>query len=525
MGNGVSLKCPNECLTRIDNVNKTHISPNIQVNNFLPLNSISNSYINIDNSFYKLILDFFNRNIIPINNFEISIIPKLNNYIYNNSNTYIVNELKSNNQSLKKEIQFENNKIEREKEIDLNYYNSKINSINSGYSNYTNEKEKFKLELKKKQSGYIRINSIYLKHIKEEYDISKKLSDQKLKKLKLNKEEIEAIEKNNEKILRPYIHFTSKNLRKRKNSSTSILSNISNAYIIHHPKGYFQYKHLNYIYLGKSDNKNNKNGFGIITYEDKSKIIGNFINDKLNGYAKFIDLHSIYTGNYIESIPKGFGIYIKDNISTVGDDWEKNHLNGIGIQIYGYYTYYQGDFNKSVKEGVGLYHWNDDTICFGEWSDDKMNGYGVIKYANGNIYVGEFKNNSIEGWGEFLWNDGKYFWGEYKNGLKHGFGIYVIDFKKCISYIGFWEYGQTSGFGIKINDNEMIVGIWKDGRRLNHLRYWEIKDYLKPNQAKYTKFLHHDIKFYKQFISKLYDFQMQIHKCKINCLNDLKLYI
>ena len=54
MGNGVSLKCPNECLTRIDNVNKTHISPNIQVNNFLPLNSISNSYININNSFYKI---------------------------------------------------------------------------------------------------------------------------------------------------------------------------------------------------------------------------------------------------------------------------------------------------------------------------------------------------------------------------------------------------------------------------------------------------------------------------------------
>lgn len=124
-----------------------------------------------------------------------------------------------------------------------------------------------------------------------------------------------------------------------------------------------------------------------------------------------------------------------------------------------------------------------------------MNGYGVIKYANDNIYMGEFKENIMDGWGEFIWNDNKYYCGGYKDGNKHGFGIYVIDFKKLNCYIGFWEYGQACGLGIKINDNDMIIGIWKDGKRINYVKYWEIKDYLKPNQIKYFKFLHRDIKF------------------------------
>ena len=526
MGNGAPFSCQTECFPKIGNYNKTIITQNVPLDDFLPKNLITNSYITNNYSLYQIIQNFFLRNLIPIKNCEITVIPKVTDNS-KNKNTYIVNELKVKPPILKKEVQFVTHKNDKEKEIDLNYYTSKINSINSNFSIMSNEKEKLRMELKEKKLGIRKLNSLHIKTIKEEDDVHRKISEQKLKRTLLKKDNIKNVNEENEGILRPYIHITSKNIRRRKNSSSSIFSNIENTFITHHPKGYYQYKHLNYRYLGKSDKNNNKMGFGVITYEDKTKVKGYFNNDKLYGYGKFIDLRSIYSGYYVDSIPKGFGIYIQDNVTTVGNDWSKNHLNGVGIQIFGHYIYYQGEFIKSVKEGVGLYHWTDGTICFGEWSDDKMNGYGGIKYSNNNIYIGEFKNNIIDGWGEFLWHDNKYYCGEYKNGLKHGFGIYIIDFKKLNVYIGFWEYGQTCGFGIKINDNNMVVAVWKDGKRLNYLKYWEIKDYLKPNQIKYAKFLHKDIKFYKQFIAKLQEYyELLIEQYKNqNCLGDISLYM
>jgi hypothetical protein len=430
-----------------------------------------------------------------IKNFEISISPNLQEYLnIHDTNINYVNELIT-NQTLNKH---EMGTLYEENEIDLNKKNSKFNSTISHSSNIINEKDKFKTFIK---TGMKKINSIHIKHINNEKDYHRKISNFKIRKEVNDKDSVNVCDESPEGYLRKFTHLTNNlSIFKRKGTGTSIFSNIENSVIIHHPKGYFQYKHLNYKYFGKSDEKKNKNGFGIITYDDKSKLKGNFKNNKLNGFGKFIDLHSIYSGNYIDSIPNGFGIYKKDNVTTIGDDWLKNNLNGVGFQIFGLNDFYEGEFNKSVKQGIGLYHWNDNTICFGEWNDDKMNGYGVIKYANDNIYMGEFKENIMDGWGEFIWNDNKYYCGGYKNGFKHGFGIYVIDFKKLNCYIGFWEYGQACGLGIKINDNDMIIGIWKDGKRINYIKYWEIKDYLKPNQIKYFKFLHKDIKFYKDFI-------------------------
>ena len=50
----------------------------------------------------------------------------------------------------------------------------------------------------------------------------------------------------------------------------------------------------------------------------------------------------------------------------------------------------------------------------------------------------------------------------------------------------------------------MFVCIWKEGKKLNYIKIWEIGDYLKPNQFKFGKFLLKDIKFFKEYIKKLY---------------------
>ena len=517
MGNAVPLHCNNLCDHQIpNNILITNIEQKyfaIPTENGQNIEYLSNAFIKKNKFLHKSFQHFFIREAETVNNFQIVITPKKNN---NNikKNNYLTNDFYS---TIKDE-----NDIQKEREIDLNTFKSKINSIILNSEN----KESIIIDKNNKIENSLKLPNLKrntniknnLTHSINDIEIHQLINHKKIKKEIVHKDNINPNEENYDNNNSNHHLSLAKG---RRNSVCSLFSNFENTVISSFPIGYFLYKNINYNYLGEKDEKKNKNGFGIITYDDKSKLKGNFKNNKLNGFGKFIDLHSIYSGNYIDSIPNGFGIYKKDNVTTIGDDWLKNNLNGVGFQIFGLNDFYEGEFNKSVKQGIGLYHWNDNTICFGEWNDDKMNGYGVIKYANDNIYMGEFKENIMDGWGEFIWNDNKYYCGGYKDGFKHGFGIYVIDFKKLNCYIGFWEYGQACGLGIKINDNDMIIGIWKDGKRINYVKYWEIKDYLKPNQIKYFKFLHRDIKFFKQYIIGLR--KNDLINCQINYIDDLSI--
>ena len=55
------------------------------------------------------------------------------------------------------------------------------------------------------------------------------------------------------------------------------------------PKGDFLYKNINYEYLGKKDENKNKTGFGIITYDDKTKLKGIFKNLSLLDKKKSVN--------------------------------------------------------------------------------------------------------------------------------------------------------------------------------------------------------------------------------------------
>ena len=175
MGNGAPFSCQTECFPKIGNYNKTIITQNIPLDDFLPKNLITNSYIINNYSLYQIIQNFFLRNLIPIKNCEITVIPKITDNS-KNKNTYIVNELKVKPPILKKEVQFVTHKNDKEKEIDLNYYTSKINSMNSNFSIMSNDKEKLRMELKEKKIGVRKLNSLHIKTIKEEDDVHRKIS-------------------------------------------------------------------------------------------------------------------------------------------------------------------------------------------------------------------------------------------------------------------------------------------------------------------------------------------------------------
>ena len=92
-----------------------------------------------------------------------------------------------------------------------------------------------------------------------------------------------------------------------------------------------------------------------------------------------------------------------------------------------------------------------------------MNGYGILKYSNNKKYEGQFENGVMNGYGEFSWGSRKKFIGNYVQGYKEGFGIYIWDIIIFEAYLGFWKNGKMNGLGVKIKDDIVRYGSWKDG--------------------------------------------------------------
>ena len=242
-----------------------------------------------------------------------------------------------------------------------------------------------------------------------------------------------------------------------------------------------------------------KNGFGIITWSDNSKLKGIFESNDINGICRFYNhkYKSTFIGEYVNSHPKGFGVYNVKSFSLQGY-WESENLNGIAIEVWEDGTYFQGEYKDNKKNGIGLYRWPDGTIYQGEFKDGQMNGLGIILYSNDCIFSGEIENGYMNGYGTYSWGNGCMYMGNYTQDIKNGFGIYIWDQKNFLCYIGFWEMGKQQGIGAKINGNKIKYCIWNKGKISVTLKgLYEIDKYLTGMQKGYYQF------FTPGYISKL----------------------
>ena len=260
--------------------------------------------------------------------------------------------------------------------------------------------------------------------------------------------------------------------------------------------GYFLLKKGKSLkYKGEKDKSTHqKNGFGIIEWDDKSKLIGNFINDKIEEICKFYNKENegIFIGEYKENFPNGYGYYETINLMIEGF-WKKNLLNGIGIEIKLNEICYEGEFKNNEKNGIGLLKWNDGTIYKGEFKNNKMIGNGIILYNDGKIYSGEILNGNLNGIGLFKWNNGYIYFGNYIKNVKKGFGIFIWRKKPLIAFVGFWENGKQNGVGVKINDNIFKYGVWKNGKKDIWINYSDIGKYFNKDEEKYEKLFRNNI--------------------------------
>ena len=157
-----------------------------------------------------------------------------------------------------------------------------------------------------------------------------------------------------------------------------------------------------------------KNGFGIITWSDNSKLKGIFDSNDINGICRFYNnkYKSTFIGEYANSHPSGFGVYSVKSFSLHGY-WEYENLNGIAIEVWEDGTYFQGEYKDNKKNGIGLYRWPDGTIYQGEFKDGQMNGLGIMLYSNDCIFSGEIQNGYMHGYGSFSWGNGCMYIGNY----------------------------------------------------------------------------------------------------------------
>ena len=407
----------------------------------------------------------------------------------------------------------------------------------------------------------------YIKYIIKIQSYFRKYINIKKKKIKNN--EIENIQLRINEIIYSTLDNdinSNKNLNEKINlnilsDNTQISSNDNTQF----PFNIRNKNNLNYKYFGYSipnnDMKDNfnkheliKEGFGKMIFVDGSEISGIFHNNKLQGYAKYINTgqknnhrntydekviiitdnldYEEFIGEYKDYSPNGFGIYKNylTNLKITGI-FINNIFSGIGIEESGEGGYtYSGDFIYNKKEGYGKMQWKDGQKYFGEFKNNQMNGYGIIEFPGKIFYQGEIKNGKMDGFGEFFWKTNKKYIGHYKNDKRNGFGVFIFKgennghnndklkptminsensaLEGYSAYIGFWKSGNMDGFGIKINSKNIKFGIWDNGQKKKWFENEKaIKCYLEYNVPK---------QFFNFFLSSeliIYNF---LEKCIYN---------
>lgn len=235
-----------------------------------------------------------------------------------------------------------------------------------------------------------------------------------------------------------------------------------------------------YIYIGNKIN-NLKEGFGVTIWNNNTKYVGFYKNDKANGWGKFMSGDSHYEGGFSEGGASGFGIYNHGKETFYMGYWRDDSQESYGIERWKDGAEYLGEYYEGKKHGIGTYIWDDGSKYQGEWRNNRLEGYGIYFYNGNSVYIGGFKNSLKEGFCEFICPEKKYI-GFYSKDKKNGFGMF---YWKNVgkAFIGFWKDGKQLGIGKYMTKNQKKYGIWKTGGEVIWIKNEEEAFYLLSNEG------------------------------------------
>lgn len=150
-----------------------------------------------------------------------------------------------------------------------------------------------------------------------------------------------------------------------------------------------------------------------------------------------------YLGNFVDSTPKGDGIY---------DSSEGWRLEG----------YFEGAFDTGKGN---LYLDKNDGVIRGEFKDGELVGSAFIYYATaeGEMYFGDMLGGAREGFGTLVHPNDDSYTGDFEKGVASGNGIYEYDNGSLV--MGEFEGGSPNGVATVVDvDDIAYQGVFKDGK-------------------------------------------------------------
>ena len=255
------------------------------------------------------------------------------------------------------------------------------------------------------------------------------------------------------------------NVTNKKNSPISIIQNNPNNLIKYIPKNSSK---ENAFYILDTVQK-----FGLYkTINNTMKYVGYLDDDlKFHSYGNFKNYkdNTSFIGEFDNNKANGYGIFKSSRNTAYEGYWKNDSQYSIGIEIWEDNSFYKGDFSYGKKNGIGSYFWPDKSYYKGEWKDNLINGYGIYVFSSNKIYRGEFKNNQFEGYGEFMHDNDHIYMGNFVKDKKEGFGFFIWNFQKNNekkAYLGFWKDNKMNGYGRIFHKNASRFSLWKKGKKI-----------------------------------------------------------
>jgi hypothetical protein len=205
------------------------------------------------------------------------------------------------------------------------------------------------------------------------------------------------------------------------------------------------------IYIGEKKGKI-KCGLGLLILNNDTFFFGNYKDNKINGFGKFVSGKTVYKGEFKNDESNGYGNYSSNKMEYEGY-WSHDLQNNFGIEKWKDGSEYRGQYYNGKKNGIGTYRWADGNKYEGEFKNNSYHGYGIFYYLNDQYYAGQWVNNEKCGYGEYITKD-KIFFGYYSNDKRNGIGLTFLKNKNKYM-LGFWKNGNKTGPAKIVSKNKI----------------------------------------------------------------------